>query len=236
MIELRAAAQGLLEWGVKLTPHSVKEIKVDSTVALSYLTRMKGGRKKHLRKPLMKVHKLLRKKHIEVIAEWIPTEENKIADYWSRVMVNKTDYMLNPAILRMACRKMKMRMPAVDLFAQEHNKLAPQWNSRFKEMGNHMTDTLRTSATDYKQSDLLWMHPPFRILPEVARWLVKQKAQGLGDVLMVTPFQPQRAWHVLLESIAKQVLVVDGVKGTFLNSLDGESKNKPDYDLLFWQF
>ena len=75
-------------------------MRTDSTVALSYIQQLRGGRKKHLTKALHAVHHLCRKRKLNIMGQWISTEENPTADYWSRRPQYHQDYQCNPALIQ----------------------------------------------------------------------------------------------------------------------------------------
>ena len=68
------------------------------------------------------------KNHIHIEPEWIPREQNELADYYSR-LVDFDDYRLNPAIFRWL--NSLWRPHSIDRFANPHNAQIEGFNSRF---------------------------------------------------------------------------------------------------------
>ena len=66
--------------------------------------------------------------HIHIEPEWVPREQNELADYYSR-MVDYDDWMLNPAIFSWLDNLWEPH--TVDRFVNTMNNQLPRFNSRF---------------------------------------------------------------------------------------------------------
>jgi len=70
--------------------------------------------------------------HIRIEPEWVPRDQNQIADYYSR-LVDYDDYSLNPAIFEWL--NSLWGPYTVDRFASAHNAQIARFNSRFWSPG-----------------------------------------------------------------------------------------------------
>ncbi|NRB33049.1 MAG: hypothetical protein HRU27_20920, partial [Rhizobiaceae bacterium] len=202
--EILAAVTALEKWGVKLQDKTIL-LRTDSTVAMSYLQHLRGGRKQHLTAPLFRVWKKLRKRRVQVEVEWISTTDNWWADYLSRIERSRRDTICNPHLMAKMAQDLGMKAPQIDLFSNRHNSLCQQYNTWREEPGSHRTNTLKTTAQDYQGLTTMWGHPPWKLIPRVIQWLEREIMPEKKEILMCTPCWIGKTWHASLSSIAKAV-------------------------------
>ena len=98
------------------------------------------------------------KARIHVEPEWIPREENQIADYISR-MVDHDDWMLNPLVFGEL--NALWGPHTVDRFADGYNSQIPHFNSRYWCPGSEAIDTFTCNWGNENN----WWCPPMFLIP-----------------------------------------------------------------------
>ena len=160
------------------------------------------------------------KNHIHIEPEWIPREQNELADYYSR-LVDFDDYRLNPAIFRWLDSLWGPH--SIDRFANPHNTQIKRFNSRFWTPGSEAID----AYTCNWEGENNWWFPPVCLVPRVIRHAQNTKASGTLIIpqWLSAPFWPllfpngsDPAEFVLawLELPTTAELVLPGLSGTNL--------------------
>ena len=222
--ETMAAAEGLRAFALPLYNKTVL-VRTDNTITLSYLHRMRGGRKPHLNKLLHKLHLQLRKRKVSVVAEYINTKDNVTADYLSRLEPTNLHASIDPAFMKAMLapilRKLQLPFPSVDLMATSENARCLKWNSRRWHPLAHRVDTLRTTSKDYQGEHLLWANPPWKAIPKFLGWVQRQRSDtnspSLPPVLCLVPAWRQNAWQGQARSMAREWWLIPSQKGIFLD-------------------
>ena len=120
--------------------------------------------------------------NIRIEPEWIPREQNELADYYSRI-VDYDDWMLNPAVF--AWLDTVWGPHTVDRFANAINAQVQRFNSRFWSPGSEAIDAFTCCWTGENN----WWCPLVFLIPRVVRHAQNTKANG---TLIVSqwPFSP----------------------------------------------
>ena len=93
---------------------------------------------------------------IRIEPEWIPRNQNKIADYLSH-LVDYDNWMLNPEI---SCTlNVKWGPHTINRFANSVNAQLVRYNSRYWEPGTEAVDAFTCSWAD----DNNWLCPPIYV-------------------------------------------------------------------------
>ena len=108
---------------------------------------------------------------IKLEPEWIPREENQLADYWSKV-VDYDDWMVHPAVF--AQLDLWWGPHTIDRFASGINTQLSRFNSRFWEPDTEAVDAF---TCDW-QGEVNWWAPPVGLIPRVIQHARRTKAKG----------------------------------------------------------
>ena len=127
-----------------------------------------GSRQPHLQCEALGIFATCLKSNIRVEPEWIPREENELADYYSRI-VDYDDYGLHPAVFQWLDSVWGPH--TVDRFANPTNAQIERFNSRFWTPGTDAVDAFTCNWAE----DNNWWFPPVYLIPRVIRY-----AQSLG--------------------------------------------------------
>ena len=146
-----------------------------------------GSRQPALQAEALKIFSACVRHHIHIEPEWIPREQNELADYYSR-MVDNDDWMLNPATFNWL--NSFWGPNTVDRFASATNAQLPRFNSRFWVPGSEAID----SFTCCWANDNNWWCPPIYLIPRVIRHAQGNKAKGT----LIVPQWPSAPFWPLL--------------------------------------
>ena len=122
--------------------------------------------------------------------EWVPREDNQVADYISRV-VDYDDWMLNPVMFSELDTLWGPH--TVDRFADSFNTQLPHFNSRFWCPGSEAIDTF---TCDWSKENNWWCLPLFL----VPRLLKHAKACKASGTLIVPQWTLALFWPLLFPS------------------------------------
>eukprot|EP00731_Ephydatia_muelleri_P018538 Em0011g578a len=119
--------------------------------------------------------------------EWIPREQNEIADYISRI-VDYDDWYVNPAVF--AWVEELWGPHTVDRFASHYNMQLPRFNSRFASPGAEAVDAFTVNWSGENN----WWCPPPVLIPRVLRHAEGCRALG---TLVVPCWESAPYWPLL---------------------------------------
>ena len=117
-----------------------------------------GSGKGYLQAEAMRIFKLCICHHIHLEPEWIPREENELADYLSRI-VELDDWLLNPMVFLMLDNVWGPH--TVDRFASHFNTQLTCFNSRF---ACSQTEAVDAFTVDWSGENN-WLCPPPGLIP-----------------------------------------------------------------------
>jgi len=193
---------------------STVRLWTDSTVALAYLSRFKGGRVPYLNSLLAKTAKWFRSRRWRLEALWVPSAQNA-ADRPSRAPKEVGAVMLRSTFVTWALEALglSLRDPftsMADLFASRSNRQAQVFASRHPQPGCSAVDPLQGPLwkllTRLRGRRILWCNPPWTLWPQVVRWLTE--AVSLSHLLpysvtIVTIFPEWKTapWHRALSGL-----------------------------------
>ena len=124
---------------------------------------------------------------IRMEPEWVPREQNQLADYYSR-LVDFDDYRLNPAIFEWL--NSVWGPYTIDRFASAHNAQLGRFNSRFGTPGSEAVDTFTCDWSGENN----WWFPPVCLVPRTIRHAQRTKAFG---TLIVPQWLSAPFWPIL---------------------------------------
>lgn len=130
-----------------------------------------GSKVAELQVVAVRIFKLMIAHQIVIEPEWIPREENEIADYLSRV-IDYDDWSLSPRVFRSIDTHWGPH--TVDRFASDHNAQLPRFNSRFWSPGAEAMDAFTIDWSGENN----WLCPPISLIPRVLRHAKECRCEG----------------------------------------------------------
>jgi len=213
--ELWTAVNATMEWiNLLKLKNCTVHIHTDSQVALSYLVSLKGGRMRHLYQIMKPLWTMVNKKNILITAQWIATELNTLADALSRKKKGKGDFSLNMKTYRKICHHFNLQ-PTLDCFATRMNRRVKKFMSWTPQPEAFRVDALTTRGLDLAPKEVLWCHPPWKLIPKVVKWLSLVVQQSKRSGLLLTPHWPGAPWWPYLLKEATQTLLMPPQQGLF---------------------
>ena len=103
--------------------------------------------------------------------EWIPTAQNQLADYISRIQ-DFDDWMFDPNMF--ICVDMAWGPHTVNCFAAAYNHQLPRFHSRFWCPGTEAVDTFTVNW----EGEVCWLVPPLHLVCRVLRHAEVCRAMG----------------------------------------------------------
>ena len=182
--ELRAVGQVLQSFVHKLAGERIRWF-TDNQNVVSIL--LYGSKRPLLQKESLKIFQMSLVHQIKLEPEWIPREENQLADYWSKV-VDYDDWMVHPAVF--AQLDLWWGPHTIDRFASGINTQLSRFNSRFWELDTEAVDAF---TCDW-QGEVNWWAPPVGLIPRVIQHARRTKAKG---TLVVPDWPSAPFWPIL---------------------------------------
>jgi hypothetical protein len=154
---------------------------VDNSAA-RYLIEKMGSTKPELQELLEKIFWYCFERGITLRAEWVPREENELADALSKI-VDKNDWMLHEEEFGRLARRFGPF--EVDLFASHTTRQLPKYFSLY-----HTPDTAGIDAFAQHWGRGCWCNPPFTLIGRVLRHARECGAR----MCLLAPAWPSAAW------------------------------------------
>ena len=146
-----------------------------------------GSKSLHLQEVAVRVLVLMIKHQIKIEPEWIPREENEMADYFSRI-IDADNWMLNPEFFGMLDELWGPHI--IDRFANTDNTQIERFNSRSWCLGSEAVDAFTVNWN----AENNWLCPPISLVPRVLKHTLAYKAQG---TLIVPLWHSAPYWPLL---------------------------------------
>ena len=118
---------------------------------------------------------------ISVKAQHLPGVKNVMADYLSRHLRDRTDWILDPSVFR--CLNNQFGPLQVDLFATRFSRQLLCFFSWRPDPEAEATDAFTQDWSGFA-------HPPWCLIPRVLRKVRSEEA----SLVLVTPLWPSQAW------------------------------------------
>ena len=132
---------------------------------------MNGSRRPHLQKEALRIQKACLSKSIRLSAEWVPREENELADYYSKV-VDTDDWQLNPEVFKQFDQAWGPH--TLDCFASLRTKQMDRYCSRWWNPGCFAIDAFTVDWC----GERVWLVPPIYLLPRVLDMIFANECHG----------------------------------------------------------
>ncbi len=226
MKEMYAAVWALIEWGKEMKDQVI-HLETDNSIVQTYLNGMKGGRVTALNKAMRQAWRMCRKNHLTIKCTYIKSAENIRADKLSRKRINKGDYRLNQQVFMMLCKMARVKI-TLDAFSTAESKMVNRFSSRFGAPGSTWTDTLSVDKKTAKK-EVLWMHPPWKIIGRVLEWWRTCRTECLLLVPLWTNYTWWQQIVELTESLNGQIWILAPQQGLYENYL-GQPCPPPAWD------
>ena len=212
--ELRVVRLVFESFGPQLQNERVKWFTDNQNVVRIVLC---GSKKPILQQEALAVFDASVKARILLKPEWIPREENEIADYISRI-VDYDDWSLNPLIFKELDAFWGPH--TIDRFADWHNNHIHRFNSRYYCPGTEAVDTF---TCDWGHENNWWC-PPLFLIPRLLKHSRLTKAQG---TLIIPRWVSAPFWPLLFPDGTSPAASVEGIRelprieGLFLEGHSG---------------
>ena len=193
--ELRAVRQVLEAFAPKLRNERVRWFMDNQNVTRIIAT---GSKKPDLQAETLAIFSTAVANNIRIEPEWIPREENELADYLSRIM-DYDDWSLDGAIFQQLDHRWGPH--TIDRFASHYNTQLPRFNSRCWNPGTEGVDAF---TCDWSK-DINWLCPPVFLIPRVIRHASKCHAKG---TLVVLEWPSAPFWPIIFPTAGIPALFV----------------------------
>jgi len=120
-----------------------------------------GSRCEHLQRQALAIHYTCQKYGIQLTPEWVPREENELADYFSKV-VDVDDWQINPDLFQSLNESWGPY--TLDCFASLLTKKVERYCSRWWNPGCFAVDAFTVSW----EGENLWLAPPLHLVSKVS--------------------------------------------------------------------
>ena len=168
-------------------------LKLDNTSAIAYINKMGGTVSPTLNKLNKEFWLWCMERDISVQAQHLAGKLNETADEESRVMKDRSDWMLCPEVFQAINHKLGPL--EVDLFASRLSTQLPTFVSWRPDPEAMATDAFTLDWTDLKA----YANPLWSIIGRVLAQTQQQKA----DLILVTPVWKSQTWYPALLNMCK---------------------------------
>ena len=160
-------------------------VKMDTVTAVTYLNKMGGTHSLDLCQLALSMWAWCLQWDIYLMAEHLPGKENLVADEESRMMKDRCDWMLNPAIFNRI--QLQMGPCKIDLFASRLTRQLPRFYSWRPDPEAENTDAFSQNwSTTWG-----FVNPPWCLIPRA----LSQAKQQQARVIMITPLWVTQLWY-----------------------------------------
>ena len=181
----------------------------DNMSVVAHVNRMGGTRSPLLVSQVIDLWSWCLQRHITITAQHIPGLENVTADYLSRHLRDRTDWVLEPSIFR--CVNRHLGPLQVDLFATRFSRQLPRFFSWRPDPEAEATDAFAQNWSKFQG----FAHPPWCL---ISRVLLKVRSDQ-ASVVLITPLWYTQAWFpTLMELLVDYPILLPQVQGVIVPS------------------
>ena len=157
----------------------------DNTTAVSYVRKM-GGMQSELRCRIVQdLWNLCVSNEGWIQCSYLPGIHNYEADSASRILNERTEWMLHPSLFRQICSHFRIK-PVIDLFASRLNKQLPRF---YLFTPDPFTEHVDAFTIEWLHTNIYYMFPPFNLLNRAMQKIVTDRT----TVLAVLPAWPNQS-------------------------------------------
>ncbi|XP_021965115.1 uncharacterized protein LOC110860391 [Folsomia candida] len=189
-LELKAAWYGLRSFGKSWSNGNIL-LRIDNTAALSNINKMGSIKFPHFMNLTILIWNFCESRNLWVIASYIRSKDNVIADYYSRVTQTDTEWSLSSQIFDKIV--IQIGSPSIDLFATVQNAKCQNYVSWKPDPFASNIDAFTFCWTNLK----FYAFPPFSMILRVLRKIKTDQATGL----VVVPNWECQPWFPLFKSM-----------------------------------
>lgn len=189
-LELLAAFFGLKCFASDLSNCEIL-MRIDNTTAIAYINKAGGIKYPHLSELARKIWQWCESKKIWIVASYIASKENIVADTASRDTNLDTEWELADKYFKQIVKK--FGNCNIDLFASRTNSKCKIFCSRYPDPEASVIDAFTISW----EKEHFYAFPPFAIILPVLRKIVNDKATGI----VVVPNWPTQPWYPMFTSL-----------------------------------
>lgn len=177
-------------------------IKSDNIAVVSHINKLGGTRSPGLIAQTKQIFAWCLQRQIRVSAQHLPGKENLMADFLSRHLRDRTDWILNGDIFRAI--NQRWGPLEVDLFATRFSTQLGQFCSWRADPEAWATDAF----TQHWAALRAFAHPPWCL---ISRVLMKTQMEG-ATIVLITPFWKAQPWFpVLLSMIIEYPILLPNI-------------------------
>ena len=204
------AAEIALKTFLKDREAKLVHIFMDNMTALHYLTHKGGTKSVKLTLIAKRIWELLDKNGIMITASWIPSKENKTADWRSRQRANSSEWELSDQIFQKLTNR--WGLPEIDCFASRIMRKLPLYISL-----NPDPESLTTNALYQNWGKYPYLFPPFCLMGRVLKILINQETP---KALLIAPLWPGQPWFpILLSMLIAEPILIPQKRNSLLNHM-----------------
>ncbi|XP_063975160.1 uncharacterized protein LOC135161487 [Diachasmimorpha longicaudata] len=159
-------------------------LRIDNTTAIAYINKMGGTRFQRYNKLAREIWQWAELRKIILIASYIPSKENIIADSLSRIKNIDTEWELNEIYYKEIIRN--FGVPEIDLFASELNTKCTRFIS-WKPEGRSLYVDAFTITWDKWD---VYAFPPFSLILKALAKIKREKAEGILVEIITSQSRP----------------------------------------------
>ena len=159
-------------------------IRSDNQSVVAHINKMGGTRSPRLTAQVKELWSWCLQRQISVQAQHLPGVENVMADYLSRHLMDRTDWVLDPNIF--SCLNDQLGPLDVDLFATRFSNQLPRFFSWRPDPEAEATDAFTQDWSNI----LGFAHPPWCLIPRVLRKVRSEET----SLVLVAPLWESQAW------------------------------------------
>lgn len=166
-------------------------MRVDNSTAVSYINRMGGIQFPHLTEITRRIWQWCENRNIFIIASYIKSTDNEIADSESRRIHPDIEWELKNSTFRTITDK--FGVPEIDLFSSRINKKCDLYVSWKRDPDAFTTDAFTLNWAPY----FFYAFPPFSIILKTLRKIITDGAKGI----IVVPMWPSQPWYPIFRRL-----------------------------------
>lgn len=207
-LELLAVQRALLTLADQIKGKRIL-LRIDNQTAISYINKMGGIRLCRFNDLSQKIWDWAEERDNFLVASYITSAENRIADKLSRLRNDDTEWSLGDEFF--AYLQKELGQPAVDLFAAKWNNKCARYVSWFPDTAAEEVDAF---TLDWDSLDF-YAFPPFSLILRVLTKLEQDGAEGI----VVVPNWPNQPWFPSFHRLAISPILVLGPHINLVSSI-----------------
>lgn len=193
LLELKAAFMGLQCFASDIHNSEIL-LRIDNTVAISYINRMGGIQYSHLNEITRQIWKWCEERQLYIFASYIKSKDNVEADEESRRSNIDTEWDLSFTAFTDIVDE--YGEPEIDLFASRLNTKCTKYISWKRDPSAFNVDAFTVDWGSY----YFYSFPPFSLILKCLRKIINDRATGI----MVVPYWVSQPWYPLFQSLMSQ--------------------------------